>query len=128
MNDPKRQPKKQTKKRPILVSILCYVLLVEAWFYFQFGRMQSMQQSHITVSAHVYSNVQSLMTWLSVACIVASIGLFFMSKIGFYVLLAATLLAAVAVLFMHLNIGLTAPMFIMSAIAWVFRKQYRWFK
>ena len=127
MSSSKQAPEKNKKKRPILITILCYVLLVEAWFYFQVGHLSAANLAHVKVSAHAYGNLRSLMNWLSVTCVISSIGLFFMSKIGYYLLLGATVVAAIGAMVAHLSVGLVVPMFLLSALAFVFRKQYRWF-
>ena len=116
-------------KRPVLISILCYVLLIEAWFCASLSHlpMQYAAKHGSSLPSAVLSS-GSAFKWLAVLYVISAIGLFFMSKIGYYVLLISGVFAVLAAAFMHMNIGLLVAQAAMCALAWVFRKKYRWFK
>jgi hypothetical protein len=116
-------------KRPVLISILCYVLLVEAWFCASLSHlpMRYAAQHGAAIPSGLHSSGTAL-KWLAALYVLSAIGLFFMSRIGYYVLLISGVFAILAAAFMHMNIGILVVQAVMCALAWVFRKKYRWFK
>ena len=128
MTNSKKKSTNKNAKRPVLVSILCYVLLVEAWFYYQVGHLSTKHIKHAVIPAHTLQVFSTVLSWLSALCVIAAIGLFFMSRIGFYTLVAGSIIALFSVLFLHVNIAFFIPMAVMCGFAWIFRRQYKWFK
>ncbi len=121
-------------KRPVLISILCYVLVVEAWFCASLGHLpiggigMRYAAQHAGKLPAILHTSAIAWKWLAALYVIAAIGLFFMSKIGYYVLLLSGVFAIIAAAFMHMNYGILVVQAAMCALAWVFRKKYHWFK
>ena len=129
MADQGKQGKQEERsKRPTLIIVLCYVLVIEAWFYWQIGGLPHQAIQKGSEVAHSFQGIATATYFISILCLISAVGLFCMSKIGYYALLFATVIGICISLFAKANLGLLVPLLCMSGVAWVFRRQYRWFK